>query len=68
MLYVTDYLSLILPFPQTTDSQNMEKWSLFSHLDQRKSMVRISVSAYVRHHLVCVVSMFSLASFISGTS
>lgn len=28
--------SLVLPFLQTTDSQNMEKWNLFSHLDQRK--------------------------------
>lgn len=27
---------------QMTGSQNMEKWSLFSLLDQRKLMVRVS--------------------------
>lgn len=59
-----------MPFLQTTDSRNMEKWSLFSHLDQRKYMVRIIVPGLtcVRHHLVCVVSMFSLASIINGPS
>lgn len=31
---------------QMTDSQNMEKWSLFSPLDQRKYMVRSTVFSF----------------------
>lgn len=41
--------SLFIPCVQMTGSQNMEKWSLFSPLDQRKYMVRISVSGFIVH-------------------
>lgn len=43
-------IPLFMPCVQMTDSQNMEKWSLFSHLDQRKYMVRFTV--YIR--LLCI--------------
>lgn len=40
-------LTVSFSLVQMTDSQNMEKWSLFSLLDQRKYMVRINVLALI---------------------
>lgn len=47
LLQTEDSGSLFIPYVQTTGSQNMEKWSSFSPLDQRKYMVRISVSNFI---------------------
>lgn len=49
LLRTKDSGSLLIPCVQMTGSRNMEKWSLFSPLDQRKYMVRISVSGFIVH-------------------